>query len=285
MKGAAEEFHRLHPTTYRRTGATAGDPIRRGFRVSDTSNYRGDSPITCGYSEAEIEARAISKSSKLWKVRCLNGAAHKNDDSHPSAFYYPENGWYGCNVCGKQGFASDRLYSAQQKRVNGRRPPRSGSKRKEFLPDRIPSHAKLTETYPYKRVAGRTIHRVRRYDWVEEDDEGNSINCKEYLPQHLANGKWKHRHRTTFNGNRTTQTRSRVRSGCMSLKGKSARTRSLRSYRAAQQSLLQRSVRIQHGRPTGRVCASESKLTIVKSCSYRIAMRPGRSTFTRSPGN
>ena len=159
--------------------------------MSDTSNYRGDSPNTCGYTEAEIEARAISKSAKLWKVRCLNGTAHKNDDSHPSAFYYPENGWYGCNVCGKQGFASDRLYAAQQKRSSGQRSPRRRSKAKEFLPDRIPSHAKLTATYPYKRAGGKpTIHRVRRYDWVEKDDEGNSIARKEYLPQHLANGKW-----------------------------------------------------------------------------------------------
>ena len=159
--------------------------------MSDTPNYRGDSSNTCGYTQAEIEARAISKSSKLWKVRCLNGAAHKNDDSHPSAFYYPENGWYGCNVCGRQGFASDRLYSAQQKRVNGQRPPRRGSKTKEFLPDRIPPHAELTATHFYKRAGGKpTIHRVRRYDWVDKDDEGNSIARKEYLPQHLAKGRW-----------------------------------------------------------------------------------------------
>ena len=157
--------------------------------MSDTSNYRGQPPISVGYTQAEIEARAVSKSPQLWKVRCLNGSDHKNDDSHPSAFYYPDTGWYGCNVCGKQGIASDRLYSAQKQKVNGQQPQRSGSEQKEFLPDRIPPAAKLTATYLYRRTTGRSIHRVRRYDWV---DDATGRQRKEYLPQHFVKGEWKH---------------------------------------------------------------------------------------------
>ena len=162
--------------------------------MSDTPNYRGKAPPCCGFTEAEIEARAASKSSDVWKVRCLNGAAHQHDDKDPSAYYYPKNGWYGCNVCDLKGYATDRLYANvnQQKRVEGRQSRRSGTKRKEFLPDRIPERATLTATYPYTRTDGQKIHRVRRYDWSEDADDGSVRNRKEYLPQHYINGKWQH---------------------------------------------------------------------------------------------
>ena len=68
-------------------------------------------------------------------------------------------------------------------------PPRSRSGRKEFLPDRIPQDASLTATYLYNRTTGRTIHRVRRYDWIDEE---TGRERKEYLPQHFVNGEWKH---------------------------------------------------------------------------------------------
>ncbi len=160
--------------------------------MSDTPNYRGKTPPSCGFTEAEIEARAVSKSSQLWKVRCLNGGAHKHDDSDPSAYYYPERGWYGCNVCGVEGFATDRLYANQPKRLDSRRSGRNGNKRRDFRPDRIPANAKLTATHLYKRVKGKPIHRVRRYDWTETADDGSERKRKEYLPQHLVNGQWKH---------------------------------------------------------------------------------------------
>lgn len=159
--------------------------------MSDASNYRGHPPNTCGYAEAEIEARAVSKSAQLWKVQCLNGTAHKNDDSDPSAFYYPMSGWYGCNVCGKRGFATDRLFSTQKGRTADRQPSRNGVSKREFLPDRIPENATLTGTYPYKRSTGEVIHRIRRYDWIKTDDNGRKRSRKEYLPQHLEKGKWK----------------------------------------------------------------------------------------------
>ena len=159
--------------------------------MSDESNYRGRTPRDCGFTEAEIEARAVSQSTKVWKVRCLNGSAHKHDDSHPSAFFYVQTGWYGCNVCGLQGIASDRLYANQQKRVEGRRPAGAGKRRKDFRPSRIPEHATLTATHGYKRVDGSTVHRVRRYDWVETLSDGTTQDRKEYVPQHLVDGVWK----------------------------------------------------------------------------------------------
>lgn len=62
----------------------------------------------CGYTEAQIRARAASTNHPFWSVHCLNGEAHKHDDRHASAYYSVETGWYGCRVCGLKGFADDR---------------------------------------------------------------------------------------------------------------------------------------------------------------------------------
>ena len=61
-----------------------------------------------GYTEDQIRNRAASTAGNCWTVRCLNGAAHKHDDKNPSAFYFPESGYYGCRVCNLKGFADDR---------------------------------------------------------------------------------------------------------------------------------------------------------------------------------
>ena len=154
-------------------------------------NYRGKPQGSCGFTEDEIRARSTSTQGSVWKVHCLNGAGHKHDDKHPSAFYYPETGYYGCNVCDLRGFASDRTNIGQQKRVDGRRQAGSDRRRKEFRPSRIPEDATLTATHGYKRLDGSTVHRVRRYDWVENMRDGTTQARKEYLPQHLVDGVWK----------------------------------------------------------------------------------------------
>ena len=158
--------------------------------MSDSPNYKGSNPNSCGYTEAEIESRAESKGSKYWKVRCLNGDAHKHDDRHPSAFYYPKNGWYECSVCGVKGFAIDRTYTSKQKRVGERRHARGGDAAASFRPDRIPKHATATATHDYKRVDGSTVHRVIRYDWDAPDADGELQMQKAYLPFHMANDEW-----------------------------------------------------------------------------------------------
>ena len=158
--------------------------------MSDDQDYRGTAPISCGFYEAEIRARAASTSAKLWKVHCLNGSEHKHDDRNSSAFYYPESGWYGCNVCGLQGFAIDRQGLQQDSATNGLSSPNEDSRHRPYRPERIPKHAKLTSTHEYKRIDGSTIHRTRRYDWIEVGKDGIRREEKAYIPEHLATDRW-----------------------------------------------------------------------------------------------
>lgn len=158
-------------------------------------NYRDSHANTsCGYSEQEIRARAVSTSSEPWKVRCLNTAAHKHEDKNPSAFYYSGSGWYGCNVCDLSGFATDRVKqdrdspkgtTAKRSRSSKGRVSKEG-----FIPDRVPEEAKLTSIHPYTRTDGTCVHRVRRYDWVETEN-GKPEKRKEYIPDHIEEGQWR----------------------------------------------------------------------------------------------
>ena len=158
--------------------------------MSDDQDYRGTAPISCGFYEAEIRARAASTSAQLWKVHCLNGSEHKHDDRNSSAFYYPETGWYGCNVCGLQGFAIDRQGVQQSSARNQLSPPNAKSRKLPYRPERIPKHAKLTSTHDYKRIDGSTIHRTHRYDWIEISKDGTRREKKGYVPEHLATDSW-----------------------------------------------------------------------------------------------
>lgn len=158
--------------------------------MSDDQDYRGTAPISCGFYEAEIRARAASTSAQLWKVHCLNGSEHKHDDRNSSAFYYPESGWYGCNVCGLQGFAIDRQGLQPDSVLNGLSGTKEDSRHRPFRPERIPKHAKLTSTHDYKRIDGSTIHRTSRYDWIEVGKDGTRREEKGYIPEHLATDRW-----------------------------------------------------------------------------------------------
>lgn len=142
-------------------------------------------------------------------MRCLNGTGHKHDYSHPLTFYYPATGWYGCNVCGLQGFLTDWLYENQQKRVGCRRSRRRGGTQSQFLPNRIPEEAELTESYRYKGVNGEEIHCANRYDLKETANNGAIRNRTEYLPQHIVQGKWNWG-TDRPNGNLTAQMQSPV---------------------------------------------------------------------------
>ena len=49
----------------------------------------------------------------------------------------------------------------------------------------------LTSTHEYKRVDGSTIHRIKRYDWVETKRDETLRHRKEYLPEHLSTDRWR----------------------------------------------------------------------------------------------
>ena len=61
-----------------------------------------------GYTEREIRARANTTAGNVWRIHCLNHAAHKHADKNPSACYFPDSAWYWCHVCDLKGFADDR---------------------------------------------------------------------------------------------------------------------------------------------------------------------------------
>ena len=91
-----------------------------------------------GYTEAEIRARAVSTDSHVWRIHCLNATAHQHADRNPSAYYFTESGYYGCHVCGLNGYANDRNradWTQPQKRTysNGvkviREPKANGEKK------------------------------------------------------------------------------------------------------------------------------------------------------------
>ena len=143
--------------------------------MSDDQNYKRNS---CGFSEPEIRAKAASTQGKTWVVHCLNLSAHKHADKHPSAFYYPETGWYGCNVCELKGFASDRFKKDKVKRI----PNTNGQTWAE------------TAVYQYVRTDGTIQHRIRRLEAdavIESDIYPDKITKqKKFVAENCQGGFW-----------------------------------------------------------------------------------------------
>ena len=130
----------------------------------------------CGYTEDEIRRRAANTRTVPWTVHCVNGRAHNHDDKNASAYYYPDNGWYGCRVCGLEGFAKDR-YEAFIARKKSERTRREVKRSKGGMP----SEQTLASTYPYKQFDGTFVHQVLRYEWNDENGE----RCKTFRPQYF----------------------------------------------------------------------------------------------------
>ena len=81
--------------------------------MATKSNSKNNVPTSqkafkVGYTENQIASRAVDTNRTWWSVRCFNESAHKNGDTHPSAWYCAETGYYGCAVCDLKGYANDR---------------------------------------------------------------------------------------------------------------------------------------------------------------------------------
>lgn len=133
-----------------------------------------------GYTQSQIRERATNTKGVWWTVRCFNGAAHKNGDKHPSAFYNAETGYYGCRVCDLKGFANDRDHPDWNKRqtrtysngVEVTRDRQSGSK--NFWQANTGTK-KLAKPYHHE-----TIHDSTRTIYIVEGEK-----CAETLQPHL----------------------------------------------------------------------------------------------------
>lgn len=153
--------------------------------MSDDKNYRGENPSPFPYTEQQIRARASTTARAPWTVHCVNGSAHKHDDRNPSAYYYPESGWYACNVCDTQGIAKD--HPRRKTKTND---PTTEAKASDATVNhprirQMPKDAVKT-VYRYYREDGDCIHEVHRFDWMSSDGV-----LKTFRPRHRnENGEW-----------------------------------------------------------------------------------------------
>lgn len=104
----------------------------------------------------------------------------------------------------------ERGYAIPDRPSNNSAPSRNGSSGAQgerqgprldpsgnFLPERVPDHAKLTKIYPYTDEAGRTVSEVCRYDW--EDPSAKKGRAKTFV-QRVPDSSKRHGYRYTTKG-------------------------------------------------------------------------------------